>query len=56
MEAQLGGSRTGEVWRARDNQTGATVAYKVVAPASLTIQSPRPLGPCHPTLFLGDPS
>ena len=35
MESQLGGARSGEVWRARDTQTGATVAYKLVAPASL---------------------
>src|SRR4051794_36921742 len=35
MESQLGGSRSGEVWRARDTQTGETVAYKVVAQASL---------------------
>jgi hypothetical protein len=35
MESQLGGARTGEVWRARDTQTGATVAYKLVAQASL---------------------
>src|SRR5262245_13089705 len=34
-EEQLGGSRTGEVWRARDTQSGATVAYKLVAQASL---------------------
>jgi len=34
-EAQLGGSRSGEVFRARDNQTGQTVAYKLVARASL---------------------
>jgi len=35
MESQLGGARSGEVWRARDTQTGETVAYKLVAPASL---------------------
>jgi len=35
MESQLGGSRTGEVFRARDTQGGATVAYKLVAQASL---------------------
>jgi len=35
MESQLGGARTGEVWRARDTQTGAIVAYKLVAQASL---------------------
>ena len=34
-EAQLGGSRSGEVFRARDSQTGQTVAYKLVAQASL---------------------
>ena len=28
---KIGGERTGEVWRARDAQTGAEVAYKVVA-------------------------
>ena len=33
--SQLGGSRSGEVWRARDTQTGGTVAYKLVAQASL---------------------
>jgi eukaryotic-like serine/threonine-protein kinase len=35
LEAQLGGSRSGEVFRARDSQTGQTVAYKLVAQASL---------------------
>jgi eukaryotic-like serine/threonine-protein kinase len=35
LEAQLGGSRSGGVWRARDGQTGETVAYKVVAAGSL---------------------
>jgi hypothetical protein len=35
MQEQLGGARTGEVWSARDTQTGATVAYKLVAQASL---------------------
>jgi serine/threonine-protein kinase len=35
MESQLGGSRSGEVWRARDTQTGEAVAYKLVAQASL---------------------
>ena len=35
MESQLGGARSGEVWRARDTQTGTTVAYKLVAQASL---------------------
>ncbi len=29
--AKLGGGRTGDVWRARDAQTGNEVAYKVVA-------------------------
>jgi hypothetical protein len=29
--ARIGGSRTGEVWRARDNESGAEVAYKIVA-------------------------
>lgn len=33
--ARLGGSRTGEVWRARDRQTGVEVAYKVIASAAL---------------------
>jgi eukaryotic-like serine/threonine-protein kinase len=35
MESRMGGSRSGEVWRARDTQTGGTVAYKLVAQASL---------------------
>src|SRR5262245_37198763 len=35
LESQIGGSRSGEVWRARDSQTGAAVAYKLVARASL---------------------
>ena len=35
MESQIGGSRSGEVWRARDTQTGEIVAYKLVAQASL---------------------
>jgi serine/threonine-protein kinase len=30
---KLGGGRTGEVWRARDSQTGQEVAYKSVMPA-----------------------
>ena len=30
---KLGGGRTGEVWRARDSQTGQDVAYKSVMPA-----------------------
>jgi hypothetical protein len=29
--ARIGGSLTGEVWRARDNESGAEVAYKIVA-------------------------
>ena len=36
MEGQLGGRRSGEVFRARDGQTGATVAYKRVTRAVLT--------------------
>jgi len=28
---RVGGGRTGEVWRARDNESGAEVAYKIVA-------------------------
>src|SRR5262252_6227226 len=35
LEDQLGGSRSGGVWRARDTQSGATVAYKVVAAGAL---------------------
>jgi serine/threonine-protein kinase len=35
MDDRLGGSRTGDVFRARDTQTGAAVVYKVAAPASL---------------------
>src|SRR3954447_21938372 len=35
MQAQLGGSRSGEVWRARDTQTGGTVAYKLIAQGAL---------------------
>src|SRR5438552_12717276 len=35
LEDQLGGSRSGGVWRARDTQSGATVAYKVVAQGAL---------------------
>src|SRR4051812_4161477 len=35
LETQLGGSRSGEVWKARDSQTGALVAYKRVARAAL---------------------
>ncbi len=33
--AKIGGESTGEVWRARDNETGAEVAYKVVNAAAL---------------------
>ena len=29
--ARIGGGRTGEVWRARDGESGAEVAYKIVA-------------------------
>jgi eukaryotic-like serine/threonine-protein kinase len=36
MEGQIGGRRSGEVFRARDTQTGATVAYKRVTRAVLT--------------------
>ena len=36
LEQQLGGGRSGEVFRARDSQTGATVVYKRVARAVLT--------------------
>jgi len=36
MEGQIGGRRSGEVFRARDRQTGATVAYKRVTRAVLT--------------------
>ena len=35
MDDRLGGSRSGEVFRARDTQSGATVVYKLAAPASL---------------------
>jgi serine/threonine-protein kinase len=35
LEAQLGGARSGGVWRARDSQSGTTVAYKVVAQGAL---------------------
>src|SRR6188508_484464 len=35
LESQIGGARSGEVWRAIDTQTGGAVAYKRVAPASL---------------------
>jgi hypothetical protein len=36
MDGQIGGSRSGEVFRARDLQTGATVAYKRVTRVVLT--------------------
>jgi serine/threonine-protein kinase len=36
---RIGGGRTGEVWKARDNQTGIDVAYKVVAPDVLSTQA-----------------
>src|SRR5580692_9615932 len=36
MQGQIGGSRSGEVFRARDLQTGALVAYKRVTRAVLT--------------------
>ncbi|HEY6478120.1 MAG TPA: protein kinase, partial [Polyangia bacterium] len=36
MQGQIGGSRSGAVFRARDLQTGATVAYKRVTRAVLT--------------------
>ena len=32
---KIGGGRTGEVWRAHDNQTGQEVAYKSIMPAVL---------------------
>lgn len=32
---RIGGSNTGEVWRARDGQTGTEVALKLVNPAAL---------------------
>jgi len=31
----IGGSRSGEVWQAQDQQSGETVAYKLVSPAAL---------------------
>src|SRR3954469_9142140 len=34
---RLGGSRTGTVYRAKDKQTGAAVAVKVVAPAVVAL-------------------
>jgi hypothetical protein len=36
LEAQLGGSRSGEVYRARDLQTGDAVAYKRIASAAIS--------------------
>jgi hypothetical protein len=36
LEAQLGGARSGEVFRARDTQTGAAVAYKRVARSTVS--------------------
>ncbi|HZL21242.1 MAG TPA: serine/threonine-protein kinase, partial [Polyangia bacterium] len=36
LEAQLGGARSGEVFRARDTQTGAAVAYKRVARSAVS--------------------
>jgi len=36
---QIGGGNTGQVWKARDNQTGADVAYKVIAPEVLPTQA-----------------
>jgi hypothetical protein len=36
LETQLGGARSGEVFRARDTQTGAAVAYKRVARAAVS--------------------
>jgi Protein kinase domain len=36
LEAQLGGGRSGEVFRARDTQTGAAVAYKRVARGAIS--------------------
>ena len=36
LEAQLGGARSGEVFRARDAQTGAAVAYKRVARSAVS--------------------
>src|SRR5687767_10549083 len=32
---RLAGTSTGEVWKARDSETGGEVAYKVVAPEAL---------------------
>ncbi len=36
---RIGGGHTGEVWRARDNQSGVDVAYKVIAPEVLASQA-----------------
>jgi Protein kinase domain len=33
--SRIGGSSTGEVWKARDSENGAEVAYKVIAPEVL---------------------
>src|SRR5215510_12977584 len=33
--SRLGGTRSGDVFRAQDTQTGVEVAYKVVVPAAL---------------------
>jgi serine/threonine-protein kinase len=38
LESPLGGSASGEVWQARDNQSGETVAYKLVSPLALPTQ------------------
>src|SRR3954471_12574716 len=35
MESRRAGARAGEVWGARDTQSGAIVAYKLIAQASL---------------------
>ena len=35
LVSRIGGEASGEVWQANDSQTGAAVAYKVVAAASL---------------------
>src|SRR6266700_2160237 len=35
LVSQVGGGRTGEVWQARDGQTGEAVAYKLVVPTAL---------------------
>lgn len=36
---RIGGGRTGEIWKARDNHTGSDVAYKIVAPDVLPTQA-----------------